>query len=628
MKSLIAAVLAAAMLLPAQQTPASLPILKTSVFKVPEVAPVRLANSARWDTLYRDGKIYLSLRDAIALGLENNLDLEIVRYAPQIAATDELRAKAGGALRGVPLTVREGPQGLGAPAVTAGGTLGGGDAPALSSLGNPGVQTDLSILGSLPLSTGTVVPSFDPVVYGLLNWGHRSEPQNNAFLPPGLLSVNSRVGEGQVGLQQGFGTGGAIDVNFNSQNVRNNNPLLNYNPYNTASLGVTITQPLLRGFGPAVNHRYIRIARNNGQIADYVFQQQVIATVSSIVRLYWDLASLNQDVAVRREAVASAEQLLADNQNQVQAGTAAPIDVTRARAELARRKRDVAVAESLVRQQEAVFKDYLVRSSLAGAAASAPIVTTDTIQIPDREEVTSPADDLIQKAFQSRPDVAQAKLQVTNSEISLKGSRSALLPALDIVASARNNGFSGDVSSIVGAPGTLLGSPRIGDPLLTGGYGGAAGQLFKRNFPDYALGARLSIPLRNRSARADVVRDELSVRQQEIRLQQLHKQVRLEVTNALIALEQARATWEATKQERLLGEETLEAEREKVQVGASTAFFVIQYQRDLAAAKSAEVSARASYVKARTALQRALGTTLADYGVQLEDVRQGVVAQR
>jgi outer membrane protein len=346
------------------------------------------------------------------------------------------------------------------------------------------------------------------------------------------------------------------------------------------------------------------------------------------VRLYWDLASLNQDVAVRREAVASAEQLLADNQNQVQAGTAAPIDVTRARAELARRKRDVAVAESLVRQQEAVFKDYLVRSSLAGAAASAPIVTTDTIQIPDREEVTSPADDLIQKAFQSRPDVAQAKLQVTNSEISLKGSRSALLPALDIVASARNNGFSGDVSSIVGAPGTLLGSPRIGDPLLTGGYGGAAGQLFKRNFPDYALGARLSIPLRNRSARADVVRDELSVRQQEIRLQQLHKQVRLEVTNALIALEQARATWEATKQERLLGEETLEAEREKIQAGASTAFFVIQYQRDLAAAKSAEVSARASYVKARTALQRALGTTLADYGVQLEDVRQGVVAQR
>lgn len=615
MRRTIAVMVAAAMLLPAAET-------NSTVYHVAPAAPVRAANSTRWDALYRDGKLYLSLQDAIALGLENNLDLELVRYAPQIAATDELRAKAGGALRGVPLTVREGPQGLGAPAVTAGGTLGGGDAPALSSLGNPGVQTDLSILGSLPLSTGTPVPSFDPVVYGAFNWAHRSEPQNSAFLQ-NILSVNSRVTEGSAGLQQGFATGGFLDANYTSQNVRNNSPLLNYNPYNLAGLGVTFTQPLLRGFGPAVNKRYIRIARNNGQIADYVFQQQVIATVSAIVRLYWDLASLNQDAEVRRDAVRSAEQLLQDNQNQVEAGTAAPIDVTRARAELARRKRDVAVAESLVRQQETILKDFLTRNTLQGAAATASIVTTDTIEIPASEPGLlggGNLDELVTKAFEQRPDIAQAKLQVENSEISLKGSRSALLPAFDLVASARNNGLAGDLS-----PGTILGNPKVGDPLLTGGYGTAAGQVFRRNFPDYAIGARLSIPLRNRAARADVIRDQLSVRQQEVRLQQLHKQVRLEVTNAQIALEQARATWVATQQERQLSEETLEAEREKVQVGASTAFFVIQFQRDLAASKSAEVSARASYVKARTALQRALGTTLADYSVVLDEAKAGAV---
>jgi len=620
MKALIATMLAAS-LLSAQQT-ASMQV-EPRLYRVPAEAGIRLTNSARWEALYRDGKIHMSLQDAIALGLENNLDLAIVRYAPRIAATDELRSKAGGSLRGVPLTVREGPQGLGTPAIAANGTLGGGDAPTLGSLGNPGVQTDLSILGSLPLSTGTDIPSFDPVVYGSINWAHRSDPQNSAFLP-NILSLNSRVTEGQVGLQQGLSTGGFFDVNFNSQNVRNNSPLLNYNPFNTAGLGVTFTQPLLRGFGPAVNKRYIRIARNNGQIADYVFQQQVIATVSSIVRLYWDLASLNQDVEVRQEALASAEQLLRDNQNQVEAGTAAPIDVTRARAELARRKRDVSVAQSLVRQQETVLKDYLTRAPLQGPVATAPIVTTDTMRIPEQEQPLA-VEELILQAYDSRPDIAQARLQVLNSEISLKGSRSALLPSLDVVASARNNALSGDVSSIGGLPGSIVGGPIIGDPLLTGGYGNAMGQLFRRNFPDYAIGARLSIPLRNRAAQADVVRDQLSVRQQEIRLQQLHKQVRLEVTNAQIALEQARATWEATQQERLLGEEALQAEREKVEVGASTAFFVIQLQRDLAAARSAEVSALASYVKARSALQRALGTTLADYDVILDEARDGVV---
>lgn len=596
-------------------------------YRVPEVGSARFHNSPRWDQLLRDGKIYLSLADAISLGLENNLDLELVRYAPRIAETDVLRASAGGSLRGVPLSVREGPQGLGTPAVGPNGTLGGGDTPALNALVGPGVQTDLSILGSLPLSTGTMVPSLDPVLTGGFGWNHNSVPQNSAFFPD-IRSLNSQTAWGGIGLQQGFITGGYLDVSWDNQRQKVNSPLLNYNPANTASLGVTFTQPLLRGFGLAVNDRYIRIAKNNKQVTDFVFQQQVIATVSAIVRLYWDLVSLGQDTEVRRQAQISAEQLLEDTKNQMQAGTAAPIDVVRAQAELARRKRDVSVSESLRRQQEVVLKDFLSRAKLDAVISTATIVPTDTVKIPAQEAV-EPLDDLVSQAFHNRPDLAQAKLQLVNSEISLKGSKSALLPALDLVAAAQNNGLAGNPYGVTVLPGgnPILGGPRPGDPLLTGGFGSATSQLFSRNFPDYGVGVKLSIPLRNRAARADVIRDQLTVRQQQIRLQQLEKQVRLEVTNALIAVQQARDTWEATQQERILGEQTLQAEQEKMDVGASTSFYVIQYQRDLAAAQSAEVSALASYVKARTALQRALGTTLTDHSIEFAEALEGTVGR-
>lgn len=589
-----------------------------NAYRVPAVPPVQLSNSGRrWEDLVREGKIYLSLQDAISMALENNLDLELVRYAPRIAQADQLRAESGGLPRGVPLSVREGPQGLGTPVPGPNGTLGGGDTPGLTALTGPGVQTDLSILGSLPISTGTPVPSLDPVLVGEFGWDHRSDPQNSAFLP-NLRSLNSRSTYGGVGLQQGFSTGGFLDLNWDNDRVRVNSPLLNYNPATRSSLGVQFTQPLLRGFGPAVNNRYIRISKNNRQVTGYVFQQQLIATVSSTVRLYWDLVALNQDVVVRRDALASSERLLRDTENQMEAGTVAQIDVTRAQAELARRRRDVSVSESLVRQQEAVLKDYLTRARLDADLATAPIVPTDTLEMPAVEPV-EPLEDMVSRALSSRPDLAQARLQVTNSEISLKGSKSALLPALDVVASAQNNGLAGNPDGVTQIPGGFLGGPRVPDSLLTGGFGSALGQVFSRNFPDYGVGLRLSIPLVNRAARADVIRDQLTVRQQQIRVRQLEKQVRLEITNALIGLEQARATYEATKQERILGEQTLAAEREKLDVGASTTFYVIQFQRDLAAARSAEISALASYVKARTALQRALGTVLAENRVEIGD---------
>ncbi len=494
------------------------------------------------------------------------------------------------------------------------GTLGGGDSPTLNGLIGPGVQIDLSILGSVPLPTGTAVPNLDPQLVGSLGWNHTSDIQNSIFVP-GLRSLNAEATTGNIAYQQGFTTGASLEVFFNNSRFDTNSPLLLYNPSTTSNVGINFVQPLLRGFGLAVNRRYIRIAKNNRKVSDTVFQQQVIATVSGIVRLYWDLVSLREDVRVRQEAVTSADQFLSDTRNQVETGTAANVDVTHAQAEVSRRKRDFAVAESLVEQQATVLKDYVTRGNLAEDLAAAPVVTTDAMTPPDATQGPGLAK-LVEQALRLRPEVAQVHLQLENSELSLTGSKSGLRPALDLVATAQNNGLAGN----------LLRSPGIaGDPLLLGGYGDALGQVVGNNFPNYGVGVQLTVPIRNRAARSDVLRDELTVRQQEIRIRQLEKQIRLDVTNALIAVEQARASYEATRSERVAQEETLAAEREKLDVGASTNFFVIQFQRDVAAAKSSEISALASYEKARAALERATGSILSDHHIEMGEALKGNV---
>jgi outer membrane protein len=587
-----------------------------SGYRMPKVAPARLADSGRLRALLRNGQILLSLQDAIALALENNLDLELERYGLELADSDVLRSKSGALPRGVPLSTREAPAGLGAPQPSPNGTLGGGDVPALDSLIGPGVQVDLSILGSIPLPTGTAVPNFDPQIVGTIGWNHTSDIQNSTFVP-GLPSLNAEQLTANVAYQQGFSTGASLDVFFDNSRVDSSNPLQLYNPATAASVGVDLRQPLLRGFGPAVNRRYIRIAKNNRAVSSAVFQQQVITTVAGVVRLYWDLVSLREDVRVRQEGVVSAEQFVQDTRNQVNTGTAAEVDATRAAAELARRRRDLSVAQSLVAQQSTVLKDYLTRGKLEPDLEKALLVTTDALPPPATENLPA-VDDLVQTAFRSRPDVKQVQLQVENSELSLQGSKSALRPALDLVASAQNNGFAGNL---------LRSSNTIGTPLLTGGYGDSLRQIVGNNFPDYGVGLQLTVPIRNRAARSDVIRDQVTVRQQQIRMRQLEKQVRLEVTNALLAVQQAKDTYEAMRDERIAQEQTLAAEKDRLDVGASTSYFVLQFQRDLAAAKSNEISSLAAYQKARAALARVSGQILSDYHVDLAEALAGEVSR-
>ena len=558
-----------------------------------------LEDSPRLGSLIRGGNLYLSLRDAIAIALENNLDVELQRFGPRFAETDVKRTSAGALPRGVPLSVREGPK-----------SVSGAGADVLAPLLGPGSETNLSIAGQTPLTSGAAPPSLDPVLTGKILRNHSTAPQTNSFAA-GTPVLIADASAWNFGWQKGFLSGGALSAGFDNSRQSLNQLRYDVTPYNASSFGVTFTQPLLRGFGMSLNSRFIRIARNNSRQSDLVFQQQIISTVAAVIRLYWDLVGLNEDVRVRREALRRAEKLLSDNQEQVDAGTRAPIEVVRARAEVARSRRDLIASESLVRQQEIVLKDYLSRKTVSDPMlAAVRIIPTDPLRV-DRNELLPPAETLAETALKHRPDIDQARIQIESTQLALRGSKDALRPSLDLIASARNNGLAGDVNPL-----TLPGAaPHNPDPMLVGGYGTALAQLLRRNYPDYGVGIQLTIPIKNRAAEADYTRDSLALRQQEVRLWQLRKQVHVEIQNALIALDQARATLEAAEREREFQEQALAAEEEKLAVGASTTFLVIQYQRDLAQARSAEVAAQAGMVKARAVLHRAAGTLLDACGV-------------
>jgi len=536
--------------------------------------PVNLTNSGRLDSLIRAGRIYLSLQDAIALALENNLDIELQRYNLRNADAALLKAEAGGA----------------------------------------------------------GVPVYDPVASFNYNFAHQTTPQTSSFVT-GTNSLVNRVKTANFSIQKGFVTGATATFGWNNTFARSNSGRSDFNPSMSSNFSLQVSQPLLRGFGWALNNRNIRVAKNNRQVSDLSFREQVINIVANVVNLYWDLVSYNEDVKVKRQALALAEKLRSDNQKQVEIGTLAPIEVVRAEAQVALSQQDLTISETRLLQQETLLKNALSRTGVASPLlAEARIVPTDLIRVPAVEPI-QPIQDLIAQALSSRPDLDQSRIQIENSKISLEGIKSSLKPSLDLVGSLQNNGLAGQINSlpIPPIPGTNLPpsqrNPNSVDPFFLGGYGTVLSQLFARNFPNYGVGFQLNIPLRNRSAQADMIQNQLALRQQEIRQQQLINQIRLDVTNALIAVQQARATYEAAVKTRILQEQTLDAEEKKYALGASTIFFVIQAQRDLAQARSSEVAALSNYSKARVALDRATGQVLAAYGVEIEEAKSGKVAR-
>jgi outer membrane protein len=600
--------------------PAEIPGWLKSPYVEHPVAPVDLTNSPRIRQLLRSGNIYLSLSDAVALAIENNLDIELERYTLPAADAEVLRAKGGGLLRGLTYNVFEVPVGVGGPAsplVTSAATPTVGAAGSVptnpSELGALSEQLDnLSLLQTVPLSTGPSIPQFDPALTGQLNWTHQTTPDTNP-LTSGTNALTSNTTNANAAYSQGFGPGTELNVAFNNARNTINSLQSAFSPYTTSNLGFTVTQPLLRGFGLAVNRRFIRISKNEQKIANLLVQQQLIATVYGVVRLYTDLVALYEDVKVKEETLASAQKLYSDTKAEVDEGTQAPIELTRANAQVYSIRQDLIDSRGLLEEQEAIVKNVITRRTDNDPdVLNARIIPTDSIEVPAGDETRS-LQDLVTLAFANRPDLTQAGVQVQNTQINLQGSRNGLRPEIDLMGVAQN-------SALAAQPNPLV--PAIDTPVV-GGYGNALEQLATRKYPTYGVGLNITLPLRNRIAQADVTRDEILLRQSQVLEQQLRKQAQLEVEDALIAMRRARASYEAAVQTQALQQESLDTEQAKFEVGASTSFFIIQYESFLAQAKSTVVVAKSAYLKARAALERATGTILEDNHVSLGDAVRG-----
>lgn len=572
------------------------------------VPPVNLSNSSRIDALLRAGNLYLSLSDSIALALENNLDVEIERYEFSLAEADLLRAKSGAGINGIPTGVLPGiPTGAG-----------------LGLLGSTGTGIGAAGAGS-PLGAGL---SYDPFITSNLNFGHTTVPQSNTVISGtnALVTTNKTA---NFGLVQAFSTGGSVALAYNNITQEQNSFRSTVNPFTNSSLDLTVTQPLLQGFGLALNNRNIRVAKNNLKAADYVFRQQLINSVANVVQLYWSLVAANSTVNVNRQAVAVAQKLYDDNKKQVEIGTLAPIEVVRAEAQLATAQQALVAAQSAVLQLEAVLKSALSRNGLARPEIlGAHVIPTDPIRIPETEAI-QPVQDLVSRALENRPDIAQSRIQLDNAGIILTGTRNALLPTLSLVGDMRSNALIGSQNTVEGVSATtgLLQVPPIADPFFVGGYGGALAQLFGRNFPTYSIGLNLTIPLRNRAAQANMATASVNLRQNQLLLQRQINQIRVDVQNAITAVNQARTQYEAAVKGRVLQEQTLDADQKKLALGATTVYQVIQDQRDLTTAAAAEVTAQATYAGARVQLDVATGSTLASNNVEFDEAKAGHVSK-
>src|ERR1700758_1419114 len=350
------------------------------------VAPPNLANTARIDSLMHDGKLYLSLNDAIALALENNLDIAIARYNLNIADTDVLRAKAGANILGVNAGVVQNTPGggVGGIGATAGASTGG------TSLGAGGIGAGTNGLVSSTLGFGPLITSFDPIITSTLQMDHAKSVSSSLFNGVPLIEQNTSTAN--FAYNQGFSWGTNMQVGFTNSRGTTNIPFTTYSPLINSALRLQLTQHLLQGLGFPANTRFIHIAKNNRELSDVAFRLQVITTVDQIENLYWDLVYAYENARVQNEWLAFAQKTLSDTQKQVDIGSLAPIEVVRAQSTVATDQQNLTLAETNLELAELLMKNALSRNLQDAALAGAEVIPTSTMELPPQEPIVPTED--------------------------------------------------------------------------------------------------------------------------------------------------------------------------------------------------------------------------------------------
>jgi outer membrane protein TolC len=575
----------------------------------------QLSNSTLLAQLVRDGKLYISLKDAIRLALQNNLDLAIARYNLPIADTDILRTQAGGVFRGVNTGVVQGTPGggvggygAGAPGAGAGGTSGGAG----------GAGAGASGLVQSTLGTGTAVSSYDPAITGSIGAEHQTTPLASLQIY-GTPSLQLNTGQANFGYSQSFSTGTTITAQFENSRQTTNSPFFNLSPTLNSLFRLSFQQQLLAGFGLGPNLRYLRIAKNNKKISDIAFKNQVITTVTQIENIYWDLVNAYQQAQVSEQSLAFAQQSFDTAKKQLQLESIPEMDVMRAEAEVSRRDQDLTVARTTLQLQESLIKNALTKSLDDPILEALPVIPTDKLEsteAPPNHDIQ----ELISQALRDRTELAESDIDLVNRQISRKAARNALLPSVSLVGFYIGSGLAGPLNPIFNVQGVPNSSTVPVD------FAGALENTFNNTNPDYYIGLNLNIPIRNRVAKADQYRSELEYRQAEVRREQLRKQIRIETRNAQYALEQTAARVAAARKARDLAQRTFEIMQKEQTLGAGSTFQTLAAQRDLALAELDLVTAMTVLEKAKVELDRATGSTLEHNGVLIQDAITGTLS--
>jgi outer membrane protein len=578
----------------------------------------RLGNTSKLDDLLHNGKIYLSLSDAVTLALENNFDIAIARINLDIADTDLLRARAGSSLRGVS---------TGLVANTLGGTtttITGGGGPGGTSSGSGGGGAGANGIVLSTNGSGPTPEALDPSVTGNLEYESADTAQSSPLFS-GATSLNQNTSTYNFGYTQGFLTGTQVQATFNNNRVSTNSVYNSYVPQLQTVFQVKATQHLLQGFGTGINGRFILQAKNDRRITDSAFRQQLLYTVNQVENIYWGLVSAYEDEQAKERALTQSTQLASDNRKQLQIGTLAPLDVVNSDSSVASDKQALIAAQTNLEYQQLIMKQAIARNLNDPQLSTAPVIPTDRVGLDRLPEEDMPVEDLVRQAYVNNPQIEQAVLNMKNNAITIKAEKNGLLPVVDAYAFYGGSGLGGTISpTAICNLATEQTCTALG--LGSVNYGTVLGHTFNNSSPDRGVGVNITIPIRNRTAQADQARSQMEYRQSQMRLQQLYTQIRIQIINGQYALTNDRAQVSAAQASRDYAAQSYEAEQKKYKLGASTTANVLQQGRSLATAENTLISSTGAYAKDRAALLQLLSSTLDRYGISIEAAASGTIA--
>jgi len=553
-------------------------------YTFPSLAGPRLDNSQRLQDLIVDGKLTLTLDDAIALALENNLEIAVTRYDLPIAQTDLLRARGGGATRGVAGSYQS--------TTLFSGSLGGG----VGSAGGVGAGGAGGVLGGGIDRVGSS-PCCDPSLRVSYGWSNAITPLNYTVVS-GVPIDTTHQESASAGYSQGFLTGTSLFVSESSSRLTSNTTKSIFNPELVSDVSVGVSQHLLRGFGTRANARFILIARNDVKYSASVFRQNVIAALAVVMTSYYDLLADQESIRMAQGGLEYSQKLLADNQGEAKSGPAAQYDVLRSQEEVALREQVLLAAQNTFSQDGQSLKAKLSKS-FNEELAQVEIIPSDRLPEPSPEDVPA-LDEALREAASHRPEIEQVELTLRNQQVVLQSIHNALMPSLDVYASYYLAGLDGALS-----------------PTFT--------NILRGDFPNFSFGVTLDMPLRNRTAQADAERALLEQRRLQVKLQDAKNMAVWAVNKAWTGVRQSRNQLDAVQKLVALARQVLEMQQEKFTRALCAVEEVITAQQNLAIAQGHVVRAHVAYAKALIQYEEVTGTLLERHNIEMSEAVNGEV---